>query len=178
MIESIEKLQSTIRDFFDQDVQAWTLKRILKRHTSLRYRKIKLMSHLTNHKRSLVQRQQSALKLIEALSSGKRVINVDESWLSHSRFHHQAWLTPYERTSVNIGKLPYRLSMIAGICNRGECYFTLSQSNTNSKSFGAFLLRLAELLDEEDKNWRDSTLILLDNAKWHGSDDMMKFFSA
>ena len=46
-----------------------------------------------------------------------------------------------------MGKLPYRLSMIAGIDNKGECYFTLSQANTDTDSFGAFMVGLVELLD-------------------------------
>ena len=34
-----------------------------------------------------------------------------------------------------------------------------------------FLTNLAQILDNEDPNWRDNTVILWDNAPYHTSDD-------
>ena len=47
-----------------------------------------------NMDRCLVLRQQYALAMLSVLDSGKRVINVDETWLSESNYIRKAWCRP------------------------------------------------------------------------------------
>ena len=53
----------------------------MKKVLGLRYRKIRRHPIQANSERCLVQRQQYALGMLDVLASGKRVLNVDESWL-------------------------------------------------------------------------------------------------
>lgn len=47
---------------------------------------------------------------------------------------------------------------------------TCSQSNTDSDFFQLFMYHFVKLLDEEQRDWRKDTIILLDNAGYHSSD--------
>ena len=56
------------------------------------YRMARTMTIQANSERCLVQRQQYALKILPLLESGRRVINVDESWLNQTRFVRKLWV--------------------------------------------------------------------------------------
>ena len=58
----------------------------MKQDFKLSFVKAKKLQPLTNSERNLVLRQQYALKMLKILNEGKRVINVDESWLKETSF--------------------------------------------------------------------------------------------
>ena len=60
----------------------------------------------------------------------------------------------------------HRISLIAAIDNFGEVYACFTQVNTDSKIMGLYFRELVKLLDSENKNWRDDTIILHDGAKY------------
>ena len=47
-----------------------------------KYKKIKRIAFKGNAERNLVLRQQFGMKLLELLQAGKRIINVDETWIA------------------------------------------------------------------------------------------------
>jgi hypothetical protein len=51
--------------------------------------------------------------------------------------------------------------------NKGEIYYSLSQSNTCKETKSLFLTHLALTLDNERPTWRTDTLITMDNAKYN-----------
>lgn len=57
--------------------------------------------------------------------------------------------------------------MIAGLCSTGELYYTVNCGKTNAQTFGFFLMKLCDHLDQKDHNWRKNTVIMLDNANYH-----------
>ena len=59
--------------------------------------------------------------------------------------------------------------MIGAIDTDGHLYLSLTQFNTDSNVMLMFMSRLATVLTAEDKNWRDNTYWLLDNAPYHRS---------
>ena len=65
--------------------------------------------------------------------------------------------------------MPGRVALIAGIDSQGSTYMALSTGNTDSDVMVTFFSHLIALLDLEESNWRDRTIILLDNAKYHHS---------
>lgn len=42
--------------------------------------------------------------------------------------------------------------------------------------FTLFLKHLSGLLDEERPGWREKSVILIDGARWHVSDDARRFY--
>ena len=63
-----------------------------------------------------------------------------------------------------------RVTLIAAIDNRGAAYLSVGTGCTDSDTFVAYLYHLATVLDREADDWRKETLILLDNAPYHRSE--------
>ena len=59
---------------------------VLKSHFDMRFHKVKRVPFKGNSELSLVVRQQCAIKLLELLEQGFRVINIDESWINEVDF--------------------------------------------------------------------------------------------
>ena len=62
--------------------------------------------------------------------------------------------------------------MIAGVDTGGRLYLSLTQQNTDSDIILMFMSRLANVLSQEDKDWRNETYWLLDNAAYHRSKEV------
>lgn len=60
-----------------------------------------------------------------------------------------------------------RLSIIEGVSNREELFYSISKRNTNLDSFYLFMGQLRKHLDRLYQNWQADTVILLDGAKYH-----------
>ena len=133
----------------------------------MRFKKLMHISVHANSPKNLVLRQQYALKLIGLLRAGKRILNVDETWLGMCDFRRRKWRVHGSSNSHPVKLMVPRVSMIAGLDTRGAVYFSLVQSNTNTKIIEIFFQHLVKKLDAEDPLWRDSTVVLLDNATYH-----------
>ena len=68
-----------------------TIGEIFRKDLGFKYRKVKKTAPLANSERCLVLRQQYALKMISLLKDGKRIINVDETWLNETNFTRKIW---------------------------------------------------------------------------------------
>ena len=73
---------------------------------------------------------------------GKRVINVDESAVNQGVYYRSSWGVTGEPIAQNVKPFGQRLSLLAAIDTDGMTYFALSQSATDARVFGTFLLRL------------------------------------
>ena len=65
--------------------------KIMRKDLQFGYRLAKTVPIQGNSERCLVLRQQYALQLLPLLESGRRIINVDESWLNQTRFFRRMW---------------------------------------------------------------------------------------
>ena len=64
-------------------------------------------------------------------------------------------------------KVQPRITLISAIDNFGRTYHSFIQANSNVEVMRLYLTYLAKILDEEDKNWRKTSVVLLDGAKYH-----------
>ena len=110
-----------------------------------------------------------AKKMLSLLEAGKRIINIDETWLPHMDFRQYKWCKRAEPNTVTVKQLSHRVNMIAAIDTDGRLYLSLTQQNTDSDVMLMFFSRLANVLSQESKDWRDDTYWLLDNAAYHKS---------
>ena len=108
-----------------------------------------------------------AKKMLALLDEGKRVINIDETWLPYLDFRNMKWRQKGEANTVSSKDLAPRVNMIAALDTEGRIYVSLTQFNTDADVMLMFLSRLANLLSQEDKDWRDNTVWLFDNASYH-----------
>ena len=113
-----------------------------------------------------------AKKMFSLLQQGKRILNIDETWLPHLDFRNKKWRQRGEVNTVSTKALSPKVNMIAAIDTDGRLYLSLTQFNTDGDVMLMFLSRLANVLSSEDKDWRDNTYLLLDNAAYHRSKEV------
>ena len=52
--------------------------------------------------------------------------------------------------------------------------YTINSGKNNSSTFVLFLIKLSEHLNNVDANWRETTIIMIDNAPYHRSKSIME----
>ena len=107
------------------------------------------------------------MKLLELLEQGKRVINIDETWLNETSYVRRVWAQRGGEGNCRLNAVLPRLSMIAALDSQGEVWFSLSHSTTDGDVIALFLSQLIKRLDEESPGWQEDSVILWDNAPYH-----------
>ena len=92
--------------------------------------------------------------MLAQLSSGVRVINLDQTWLSHLNFRRRKWRFQGQTHSEPAGTVHPRIALQLAVCTSGRLYCSMSQANTDSSSFCLFVSKLAAKLSKEDSTWR------------------------
>jgi hypothetical protein len=92
----------------------------------MRYRKIREVAFQGNRERNLALRCMFAKKFLQVLSEGKRIINVDETWLNQLQFNRFKWCSKGETNSMPTKGVTPRISMIVGLATTGEVYCSLT----------------------------------------------------
>ena len=77
--------------------------------------------------------------MLEILSQGKRIINVDESWISETEYSRRMWCPTNAPCTITDRAVNPRLALIAALDTDGRIYFSLNHSNTDSDVILLFL---------------------------------------
>ena len=139
----------------------------MKRDHFMVYRKIKDTTIQSNSEKNLVLRQRWALEYLSLLKNKKNFLNIDETWLGMSDFRRRKWQAPGTTNSVGKLAIAPRITMILGIDNFGNIYYSLAQANSNSSIMEIYFRELVVILDRDKPSWRNSFVILLDGASYH-----------
>ena len=107
--------------------------------------------------------------VLKQLSHLKTIVNIDETWINETSHSRKTWAPRDGSGNIKLNAVTPRLSMIAALDSEGRVWFSLSHANTDSNTMTIFLLSLTKALDCENPDWRDNTVILLDNASYHRS---------
>ena len=89
------------------------------------------------------------MNMLPLLRDGKRILNIDESWLNEANFTRQIWCPPQTPATVSLKPISHRLALIAGLDTEGCVYYSLTQANTDQDVMLIFLIHLVEQLDSE-----------------------------
>lgn len=141
------------------------------------YRKVKHIPIGANSNRNLILRQRWVMAVLERDHKSRVYLNIDETWLGMSDFRRRKWQAPGTTNSVVAFQMAPRVTMMVAVDSIGNLYFALSQSNSNQNTFGLFIRQLVLTLDRERPNWRRDTLITLDGARYHRTDEIVKLFT-
>lgn len=114
-----------IKNEKDIEVNNKEMSSIMKKELNMRYRKIKDITKNSNSEKNQVLRQQFALNLIKILQMGKRIINVDETWINMQDFRRRKWRPHGSTNSVSKTSIGPRITMIAALDTDGELYLSL-----------------------------------------------------
>ena len=86
-IWSVKLIQDLVKGEYNRVVPSYMIRHVLKTKFNLSYKKIRRIPFTGNLERNKVLRSLYAQKMLSVFRSGKRVINVDESWIPHADFH-------------------------------------------------------------------------------------------
>ena len=81
-IVRVGQVQQAVREQSGHELDPIFVRQVLRKELRMGYRMAKSVALQANSERCLVLRQQYALKMLPLLESGRRIINVDESWLN------------------------------------------------------------------------------------------------
>ena len=95
------------------------VRRILKEDLGLSFLKTKKLNSHANSIKALAQRQQYAITLLLLLERGKRVINIDETWLNETSFIRRVWAKKGGHGNLQLNTVSPRLSLIAALDTDG-----------------------------------------------------------
>ena len=95
------------------------VRRVLKEDLGLSFLKTKKLNSQANSVKALAQRQQYALTLLSILERGKRVINIDETWLNETSFVRRVWAKKGGQGNLRLNSVSPRLSLIAALDTNG-----------------------------------------------------------
>ena len=84
-----------VRKDFEQEnglsFKVHRVRKVMRERLGLKYNKIVPLPVHGNSERCLVQRQQCALEFFRQLEAGKRIINIDESWIASGDYRRRSW---------------------------------------------------------------------------------------
>ena len=114
--------------------------------------------------------------MLDLLLSGKKIINVDQSWVNETNFTNMMWCQGPTACTITSKAVTPRLAIIAALSTNGDIYFSLTQCNTDSEILMLFFKHLITLLDSQDASWKNDSVFLLDGATYHTSAEMRGYF--
>ena len=106
-------------------------------------------------------------------SIGRQIIDVDESTLKFTDHRKRGWVKAGDNNQSTSNTRLASVNIIAALSNKGQLFFTTNRGKTNSVTFNFFLSKLCSHLDGGNQYWRRTTIILLDNATYHRSNETM-----
>ena len=92
-IRNIRIIQYPYENEAGEEVSPYHIKQTLKKEMDLKYGKIKKLAKQANSTRNLYMRQQFGIKMLDLLAEGKRILNIDETWLGQTNYQRQVWQT-------------------------------------------------------------------------------------
>ena len=116
----------------------------------MRFKKIKNINPSTNTELSIIKRQQAAKIFLNEMRKGRRVINIDETWIGEMHFPRKKWRLNGQDNTCTVKEVSPRLSLIVAIDNFGKIYSSMTQVNTDSEVFALFVSKLVGQLNAEE----------------------------
>ena len=168
-VQNVEAIRQAVNAQNGFDVSKSAVRQILRKSLGLKYMKPKKMPPQSNSIKVLVQRQQFAIQMVRLMEMGKRIINLDETWLNETSFVRKLWAKRNGRGNMRLKTIQPRLSMISALDTDGRVWFTLTHATTDGDVIAVFLKHIIATLDQEGPGWQNNTVFLWDNAPYHAS---------
>jgi transposase-like protein len=153
LISSAKVVQDEVQGSSSFEVSTKLVRQVLRQDCQLGFVRAKKFYPQANSARCRVLRQQYALEMFKLLEQGKRVVNIDETWLNETTYVRRAWAPKDGSSNVPLHTVTPRLSMIAALDTDGRVWFALAHANSDSNMMALFLLELTKLLDAELPGW-------------------------
>ena len=123
----------------DLEVNLKLVRNVMRKDLAMGYRLAKNVPIQSNTERCLVLRQQYALLMLDLLEKGRRVINVDQSWLNQTRFLRRIWVPTDAAGTVTDKQVAPRISLLLALDTEGRIWTSLTQANIDADVMTLFL---------------------------------------
>jgi hypothetical protein len=99
------------------------------------------------------------------------VINVDETWINEKDYRRRCWRKREKANSMAVKAISPNISLLLAIDTDGDIFYSLTQVNTDWKVKSLFLTKLCEALDSDRPDWRETSVMMMDNAPYNKKDE-------
>ena len=134
-----QQVQAAVATRDGLEVSLPLVRKTMRKELRMGYRRAATVPVQANSERCLVLRQQYALRMIPLLESGRRVINVDESWLNSTRFQRRLWVPVDAPGSISDKQVQPRISVLVALDTDGHIWAALTQASTDVDVMTMFL---------------------------------------
>ena len=97
---------------------------------------------------SKLQRQYAAMNFINLLDQGMTIINIDESIIEETDCRKRGWSIVGQDAFTEKSQRQGKVSIIGGVSNKGNFYYTINLGTNNSETIWYFLLKLCNHLTQ------------------------------
>lgn len=105
----------------------------------------------------------------KVFQSNKIVINFDECHFRDTTSKAFSYSYRGQQISRTYRKAVASVNLFLCVISDGTMIFQLSTGNSNEYTFSSWLFDLTKYLDTTRPGWRETTIVLMDNAKSHKS---------
>ena len=143
VIDKAEMVAINVKRDYDFKPSNKLVRQVFRQDLGMKYQKLKKLAYQGNSERSLILRQQFSMKMLELLEQGKRILNIDETWISGMKCTHRSWQMPQRSRSLPEKQVTPSISLILGMDTEGDVYAGFTQVNTNTQVMKLFISKLA-----------------------------------
>ena len=125
-IVRIQQVQAVVTEQHGLQVSSKLVSHVMRKDMHMGYRLARTVPLQSNSERCLVLRQQYAMRMLPLLEAGRRIINVDESWLNGTRFLRRTWAPTDAAATFTDKQVAPRISLIAALDTDGRIWCALT----------------------------------------------------
>ena len=141
----------------------------MKKNLSWRYKRHRVYNVNINDETLKQKRRMFSKLLVGLLETKTRVINFDETALVSFGAKNYSWYPSGKYYNEHQQQVRRRMSILAAVDNFGEIFVGVTTKFVQSEVVSLTLALWSQLLNQEDPNWRKTTVIVMDNASYHVS---------
>ena len=103
----------------DEKISEKSVSFVLKNKLGFTYRRLKRIEFHANSKNHILARQQFGTEMIDLLKRGKRIINVDETWINQRDFRRRCWRKRGVSNSIGVPPVAPRITFMVALDTDG-----------------------------------------------------------
>ena len=134
-----------------------------------RTRKYKIDVNTHDYK---LKRYYFAKFILQKLNQKKKLVFYDETWFDKFNYIRYEWTDRGEPARGLEKPACPRITVVAAVDSDGNKYASITQSNSTRYTTQVYLFQLITLLEKEDNDFRDKTILVFDGATHHLTADV------
>lgn len=173
-IITLKKIAEKYNQLFNIKISITTVSRVLKRHLNIRYLKTAIKNPKLEEYNYMIMSFIFIRCIIRSISLKLNFVFIDETGFLLENNNFYSWRSREEEIYLGAKiKSKERLNLILGVSKTKVIAKKFIKGSVDSEMFISFLKDILKVLSEEEK---DNTMIIMDNATYHVSKEVINFF--